>query len=126
MTKIIIGELEVIDSGNVVSVDNKKVSLTLESQSPFTIEMQLVFIDDETETKFEGYEIEKVGIGLKFINFKNTLGTGNIKPIKIGWFNGRTLFINYRVFPINNNQGGIFHYTFLLGKKVNKHGKEIE
>lgn len=125
MAKIKIGELEVIDSGNIVSPDNNKIFIKLGEKNPFNIELKLEYDTENSEASFEGYEIEEVGIGLKFINFKNSLGTGNVTPLRIGWFNGRSLFINYRIFPINNNKGAIFDFTFLLGKKVNPEGNEI-
>lgn len=125
MTTIQIGDLEVYDSGNIVSTEHK-ISVTLQSQNPFTLEVEMVFPEEEKETKMEAYSIDAVGIGLRLINFNNSLGTGNITPMRIGWFNGRSLFLNYRLFPINNNKGGIFHYTFLLGKLVDENGNEIE
>jgi hypothetical protein len=125
MTKILIGELEVYESGNIVSTE-KKILITLQSENPFTLEVELSFPEEEKETKMEAYQIEQVGIGIRLINFNNSLGTGNIKPMKIGWFNGRSLFINYRLIPINKNEGGVFNYTFLLGKIVDETGNESE
>lgn len=126
MAEINIGNLDVIDSGNIVSVDNLKILVTLGTKNPFSVEMQMIYQENESETRFEGYEIEQVGIGIKFINFTNSLGTGNVTPLRIGWYNGRTLFLNYRIFPINKNKGGIFNYTFLLGQRVDQDGNEIE
>jgi|TARA_B110000902_G_C14129598_1_gene521464 hypothetical protein len=126
MARIRIGGLDVIDSGNIVSPNEQSIQITLEGENPFTVEMQMSFPEDNTETGLEAYNIDAVGIGLRFVNFSNSLGTGNVEPIKLGWFNGRSIFLNYRVFPINNNQGGIFDYTFLLGKKVDADGNEIE
>ena len=31
-----------------------------------------------------------------------------IKPVKVGWLEGRSLFLNFRIYGINNTQGYIF------------------
>jgi len=126
MIKTRIGDLDIIETGSLVSPNNEIIQISFGVGNDFTVEMQLTNSDSNEETKLEAYEIQEVGLGLRFLNFKNTLGTGNLSPIRLGWFQGRSMFLNYRIFPINSEQGAIIHYTFLLGKNVDQDGNELD
>ena len=102
------------------------MEIALGSNYGFVAEFEFTKDSEYKETRMEAFQIERLGIGLRFINFNNTLGTGNLTPIRVGWLEGRSIFLNYRVFPINNEVGYIFEYTWLLGKNVDENGNEIE
>ncbi len=125
MIKIKIGEFDVIDSGRIVNSNNQKIRIVLGDSIHFTTEFEFEFNNDGTKSTFEAYNIEEVGVGIRFKNFGTINGSGHLDPIKIGYFNGRSLHINYRVFQINFGKGVIFDYTFLLGNKVDTNGNEI-
>jgi len=125
MTKIKIGELDVYEKGSLINTIGENIEILLGSKHQFTAEFKFSGDTENKETRFEAYSLNKIGIGLNLINFNNSLGTGNLNPIKVGWLEGRSLFLNFRVFGINNDQGYIFEYTWLLGKKVDSDGNEI-
>lgn len=125
MIKIKIGELDVYEKGSLINTDGKNIEILLGSKHQFTAEFKFSTDTENKETRFEAYNINKIGIGLNFINFNNSLGTGNVKPVKVGWLEGRSLFLNFRVYGINKVQGYIFEYTWLLGKTVDADGNEI-
>lgn len=125
MIKIKIGELDVYEKGSLINTNGENIEILLGLKHQFTAEFKFSADIENKETRLEAYNLTKIGIGLNFINFNNSLGTGNVKPIKVGWLEGRSLFLNYRVFGINNEQGYIFEYTWLLGKTVDSNGNEI-
>ncbi len=120
-----IGEFDIYAKGTLITTDKSLLVLTLGSKGQFKFEFK--FEDDKinSETKIEAYKLEVTGIGFKMLNFNNVLGTGNVNVVKIGWLEGRSLYIDYRVFSINDNKGAIVHYQFLQGKKVDNDGNEI-
>lgn len=125
MIKIKIGELDVYEKGSLVNTTGDKLEIALGSQYQFIAKFEFIKDTENVETRIEPFQIERIGVGIKFINFNNTLGTGNITPMRVGWLEGRSIFLNYRVFPINNETGYILEYTWLLGKKVDANGNEI-
>jgi hypothetical protein len=125
MIKIKIGELDVYEKGSLVNTTGENLEIALGSDHQFIALFEFTKDLEKTETRIEPFQIERIGIGIKFINFNNTLGTGNINPLNLGWLEGRRIFLNYRVFPINDEKGYIFEYTWLLGKKVDADGNEI-
>ncbi|MFT5760920.1 MAG: hypothetical protein ACI8WA_000021 [Polaribacter sp.] len=125
MIKTKIGELDVYEKGSLINPNKENIEISLGSKFQFLAEFKFTADIENKETRLEPYKLEKVGIGLNFVNFNNSLGTGNVNPIRVGWLEGRNLFFNYRVFGINNDKGVIFEYTWLLGKKVDADGNEI-
>ena len=126
MIKIKIGELDVYQKGSLVNATGENMEIALGSNYGFVAEFEFTKDSENKETRMEAFQIERLGIGLRFINFNNTLGTGNLTPIRVGWLEGRSIFLNYRVFPINNEVGYIFEYTWVLGKNVDENGIEFE
>ncbi|WP_299150985.1 DUF6864 domain-containing function [uncultured Dokdonia sp.] len=126
MIKIKIGDLDVYHKGSLVNPTGDNLEITMGSHSDFTAEFEFKKDSNNEDTRIEAFQIERTGIGLRFINFNNTLGTGNVTPLRVGWLEGRSIFLNYRVYPINSEEGYILEYTWLLGKKVDENGKEIE
>jgi hypothetical protein len=125
MIKTKIGELDVYEKGSLINPNGENIEISLGSKSQFLAEFKFTADKENKETRLEPYKLDKIGIGLNFMNFNNSLGTGNVNPIRVGWLESRNLFLNYRVFGINDDKGVIFEYTWLLGKKVDADGNEI-
>ncbi len=91
---------------------------------------ELIFKDDSqtSEMKVEAKTFDnKKGITLTFTNFNNNLGTGNVKPLQLGFLNNKTLFFNYRIYarggvPDKEKSGKTIHYTWLTKEKEVKNG----
>ena len=92
---------------------------------------EFVFIDDKStiEQNVEGHPIDgQKSLRLIFKNFNNSLGTGNLKPLPLGFIRNKSLLLNYRIYALNGDPdkgevGKTFHYTWLLKDKEEKDGK---
>jgi len=115
--KIKIGEFDVLDSGTVIGNDNEPTDFIMNEAVDFVV--RFVFVTDAStkEWSVKADKHGKRGVKLTFTNYNNSLGIGNILPIKIGKFTKRELFINYRIYSLTSG-GKLIHYTWLLGKEV--------
>ena len=43
---------------------------------------------------------DKKGVRLEFINFNNTLGTGNTTPIRLAQIKNKSLHLNFRIYAM--------------------------
>ena len=128
MIKAKIGDYDVYESGSLINPKSSLIEIALGTNYQFIVEFQFIKDPKNIETRVEAYTLlnDRIGLGIKFFNFNNTFGLGNIDQIKVGWLEGRSLFLNYRIYSINNQEGIIIDYTWLLGKNVDKDGNEIE
>lgn len=113
--KIEIGEYEVYSSGTIITNKSEDiVTFYIED-----LQFEFSFKDDESNTEqniVAEYIENKKGIRLIFTNFNNSLGTGNISPIKLGQINDKNLYINYRIYAMvgdKGNGGKTIHYSWL-------------
>lgn len=53
---------------------------------------------------------------LQFLNFDYQLGTGNVSPIEVGTIDGQSLYLNYRVYVLDNSDCRLIHYTLYQDK----------
>ncbi len=88
------------------------------------ITVRLVFVTDEN---LIGHDLsmrlpEPTILEVVCKNFNNTLGTGTVSPLKIGFTKGRHLYLSFLVTALRNadQYGRTVHYSFLLGDKVQK------
>ena len=119
--KIQIGEYDVYSEGTIVSLPDEPVKFLIED-----LTFELIFRDDK---EVSGQNVEakiaenKKGITLIFTNFNNSLGTGNVKPLPLGFLdNNKTLYFNYRIYALNGEPdkgttGKTIHYTWLTKEK---------
>lgn len=123
--KVKIGDYEVYANGTIVSLPNEPVKFFIED-----LTYEMVFKDDIeiSEQKTEATQTpDKKGILLTFINFNNSLGTSNVKPVPLGFINDKDLFLNYRIHSLNGGPdqlkaGKTIHYTWLMKDKEVKNG----
>lgn len=123
--KIKIGEYEVYAEGTIVSLPEEPVRFFIED-----LTFELLFKDDNetSEIKVEAKPFDNnKGITLILTNFNNSLGTGNVKPLPLGFINDKTLFFNYRIYALNGEPdkgktGKTIHYTWLTRKKEVNNG----
>lgn len=112
-----IGDYDVYSNGTVIGVIDKPITFNIENLS-----FEFVFREDfeNTEQKLTS-EVAPDGtkLVLDFVNFNNSLGTGNLSPIKLGNINRRELLLNYRVYALAEKSGKLLHYTWLLGSQIN-------
>lgn len=114
--KIKSGDYEVLYSGTVIGANYEPI----EFQFPEDKASIKIIIDFRTDTKIKESPIEfdtsvPKTLKMTLVNV-NDLGSGNTKILDIGYLGNRRLFMNYRVYSINDISKTI-HYTFYLGKE---------
>jgi hypothetical protein len=110
-----IGSYEVISSGTVVSVENESLDFIFSEFNNYIVRFNFVEdieTIDKSRAKVEAFSAN--GIQFYFTNYNSPLGTGNIKPLKIGTVknNMLELYINYRIYSLQKG-GKHIHYSFL-------------
>lgn len=79
----------------------------------------------EPKLKFLGNEDNKKRVTIELTNFNNPLGAGNELPLLLanlnnvdvdetGKLGSAQLFLNYRIYSLNDNTGRTIHYTWLI------------
>ncbi len=118
--RIKVGEFDVLESGTVVGNANEPIDFKIEGSPVLTF--RLIFVNDieskEQSAKAMALQSEQGTIQITFTNYNNSLGVGNTSPIPTGHYQGRKLFLNYRIYSLANDGGKHVHYTWLLGEEV--------
>ncbi len=121
--KLFVGDYEVMESGTVVGIYGQPVSFHIENLI-YTFE----FITDAAQPKLtlKTEVVSNTHLKVIFYNFDDTLGAGNIAPIKFGNIGDRDLYFQYRIYTLRGDSGKLLHYTWLLSKKNEggENGKE--
>jgi hypothetical protein len=115
--KITFGEYEEIYSGTVIGIKNEPIVFQFPSDKA-SLRFTINFIkDDSVKGAFIKTNIlENIALEIYLINFEDSMGAGNVEPLKIGYLGNRDLFINFRASYINGISHTL-HYTFFLGKE---------
>jgi len=115
--KIKLGDNDILESGSIVAIKNEPIDFFISNE----VVVRMIFTDDETQVnppyarKAEKY-LEK-GAQLNFINYNYTTGIGNTVPLRVGKAQNRELYLNYRIYSLED-AGKLLHYTWFLGKEV--------
>jgi hypothetical protein len=92
-----------------------------EGEITFTISAIAVTIRFKSDSDKQRIETEAEGektLIIKAYNFSNNLGTGLLKPIRIGTYKGRHLSLLFSVASYNKESPKLVTYTFLVGGQV--------
>lgn len=110
-----IGSHEVHSSGTVIGILNEPIIFHIEN---LTFEFRF---SDDKENKETKMSTEMPDDGTKLIlnfkNFNNSLGTGNLSPLKVAKLNSKQLLLSYRVYALTDDAGKMLHYTWLISEK---------
>ena len=117
-----IGKYDVHSSGTVIGLTDEPISFDIEN---LTFEFNFKNNTEDKEQKVTT-KIDTDGkkLILTFYNFNNTLGTGNITPLKVADINSREFFLSYRIYALTDKSGKTLHYTWLLGDSIKKDNDE--
>ena len=115
--KIKVGNFDILSSGTVIGNEDEPVDFFLNEASGFIARFRFINNLEQDKASIFAEKFGKIGFQITFTNYNSSLGTGNTKPIKIGHFTNRELYINYRIYSFAKG-GKLVHYTWLLGKEV--------
>lgn len=111
-----IGNYDVHSNGTVIGIVNEPITFQIEN-----LTFEFHFLDDKEDKEQKmTTEIPEDGtrLILNFKNFNNSLGTGNLSPLKVANLNNREFLLSYRVYALTDNAGKMLHYTWMFGEKV--------
>lgn len=115
--EILVGDYEVYKSGTVIGVKGQPMSFHIEN---LIITFEFVTDSEQPKLTVKTDIISSTHLKLIFINFDDTLGAGNIKPVRLGNLGEKGLYLQYRIYTLREDAGKLVHYTWLLNKKLNK------
>ncbi len=120
--EILSGPAEVIDSGTVISFAGNPITLRYKD-----LDIAIVFEFKANELNKGTYisgaysdsSITEPGI-LKFTlyNFDDRFGAGTVKPMPIGKYKGRKLYIQLRVYTLADSPDKTLDYTIYKAEEV--------
>src|SRR6478672_8408259 len=91
-----VGNYSVLDSGSVMVYDNEPLEFCLDDgDGPLTVRCVFEEIEDvETGRLLEGESSDNESTW-RFVNFNSRLGIGSRKPVEVGVYNERKLYLKY-------------------------------
>lgn len=113
--------LAIIESGNFITIPNKKTTLKFQYKNEF-IKFHIEFSNNDTNRPMVEYraidgkldEINSEGI-INFINFNDRLGISGRNITHLGSIANEQLYYNYKIEDLGNDCKLIF-YTFYIDK----------
>jgi hypothetical protein len=122
--KIESGPAEVIDTGTVISFAGNPITLSYKE-----LDIAIVFDFQRSERTENAYvdgnftdsSPGKPGVlKLTLYNFDDRFGAGTIKPLRIGQYEGRKLYIQLRVYTLIGSPDKTLNYTIYKGEEVSE------
>ncbi len=115
--KIVSGPAEIIDSGTIIAFARNPISLYYKN-----LNINIVFdfkLDEQSrETYVDSSIVEPATLKLTLYNFDDSFGAGTNKPMKIGKYEGRRLYLQLRVYSLKGSADKTLHYTVYKGEEV--------
>ena len=106
-TTVISANYELIDSNSFLFFDGSASVDILETfANGFEITIRITCVSDDSNNQRLDYvaNAENNTIEYKCLNFNNSLGTGTSKPVEIGAFNGKKLYIHFWIYAMGNDR----------------------
>lgn len=114
-TKIFSGPTEIISSGSVISYSGHPIDMTLDFND---WELKIIYkFEDGESQKFNVKAIDNNTIEVTFINFNNSLGIGNVQPVKLAMHKGKLIFLSFRIYSLSDSDDRMMHYTLYKNLK---------
>ncbi len=120
--KVESGPAEVIDSGTVISFAGNPIMLSYRD-----LKLSIIF-EFKTKDHPESISIDgnfndnaETGMGalkLTLYNFDDRFGAGTIKPLRIGQYENRKLYLQIRVYTLTGSPDKTLDYTIYKGEEV--------
>ena len=114
--KIESGPAEIIDYGTIISFAGNPISLHYKN-----LNIKVVFdfkSDENTSEPYVDSSVAESTLKLTLYNFNDSFGTGTNKPMKIGKYEGRRLYLQLRVYSLKGSADKTLQYTLYRGEEV--------
>lgn len=119
MVEVKVGSYKVLSSGSVLVFDNEPLEFVLDDgDGSLTVRCLFEELEDVENGKLIECESESESgqeSVLQFVNFTSRMGTGSRKPVEVGVYNERKLYLKYFIAAPKTSYK-VFHYTWYLGK----------
>jgi hypothetical protein len=120
--KIESGPAEVIDSGTVISFSGNPVKLSYKDLN-LSIVFEFKTKENAENTSIDGSFTDnaETGMGvlkLTLYNFDDRFGAGTVKPLRIGQYENRKLYLQIRVYTLIDSPDKTLNYTIYKGEEV--------
>jgi len=115
--EIFSGPAEIIDHGTIISFAGNPISLHYKN---LNISIVFDFKSDEhnRETYVDSSVEEPTALRLTLYNFDGSFGAGTNKPMKIGKYEGRRLYLQLRIYSLAESADKTLHYTLYKGEEA--------
>jgi len=115
--KIESGPADILDYGSIITFAGNPITLHYKD---LNITIIFVFKPDEQnrETYVDSSVIEPATLKLTLYNFEDSFGAGTNKPMKIGKYEGRRLYLQLRVYSLKGSADKTLQYTIYRGEEV--------
>lgn len=113
------GPAEVIDSGTVISFSGNPISLHYPDMG-IKIVFEFKAGEEGRGTSVESSVPEPGILQLTLYNFDDRFGAGTIKPMRIGKYEGRRLYVQLRVYTLQGSPDKTLQYTVYKGEEVSE------
>lgn len=111
------GPAEILDYGSVISFAGNPIKLNYKE---LNISIIFDFKTDEQsrDTYVDSTVIEPATLRLNLYNFDDSFGAGTNKPMKIGKYEGRRLYLQLRIYSLKGSPDKTVQYTVYKGEEV--------
>ncbi len=117
--KVESGSAEVIDSGMVISFAGNPITIRYKDLN-ITIVFEFRTDEQNRTTRVDSTLPEPGTLNLILFNFDDSLGAGTIKPIRIGQYEGRRLYLQLRAYTLAGSPDRTLDYTIYKGEEVSE------
>ncbi|MGE6376588.1 DUF6864 domain-containing function [Peribacillus muralis] len=113
------GGAHVLMSGLVIQFNGQPIEMNLDLPDfPLTLELDFANQENSTAQSINAQTKGESTLSLMFYNFNNPLGSGSGKPVQLGTYQNKFIYLNFRVFSISNTSDKTLHYTIYLTKEL--------
>jgi hypothetical protein len=115
--KVESGPAQVIDYGTIISFAGNPISLHYKDLG-ISIVFEFKTDSDNRGTYVDSSMPEEGTLRLALFNFDDRFGAGTTKPMRIGKYEGRRLYLQLRVYSLAGTGDKTLHYTVYKGEEV--------
>jgi Domain of unknown function (DUF6864) len=113
------GPAQVIDAGTVISFSGNPISLSYPDLG-IKIVFEFQAGEEGKPTHVDSSVPEPGTLKLTLFGFDDRFGAGTIKPMRIGKYEGRRLYIQMRVYTLQGSPDRTLQYTVYKGEEVSE------